>query len=140
MILSDQDDPLVLSSVLDRPNLSQCLHRPRCVTQYVCLQNPPRAHIQYSPATSACKAIWEACMSVPSMCAPVPLHCHVSCLQTIRLSCSHTGTCGFKCDPDLYEGQGVKEGEEEEEEGERRDEGRRECEEKRESISSQYPT
>lgn len=66
----------------------------------------------------------RACLS--RRCAPVPLHCHVSCLQTSRLSCSHTGTCGFKCDPDLYGGQGVREGEEEEEEGERREEGKRE--------------
>lgn len=92
-------------------------------------------------------------MSVPSMCAPVPLHCHVSCLQTSRLSCSHTGTCGFKCDPDLYGGQGVKEGEEEEEEVEELEEeeegGRgnggkkgeeRESARRIETVSSQYPT
>lgn len=132
---SDQGEPLMLSSVLDWPNLAQLLHRSNRVTLYECFQNPAQAYIQCSLSTSACKAVWEACMSIPSLYAPVPLHCHhVSCLLTSRLSCSHTGTCGFKCDPDLNRGQG----------GGGRGGGKGGMEERervrRETESSQYPT
>jgi len=53
-ILSDQDNLLMLSSVLDWADLAQCLHRSGCVRLYVCLENPPWAHIQSCSASNAC--------------------------------------------------------------------------------------
>lgn len=96
----------VLSSVLDWADLAQQILM--CATKYV-VQSPTGS----DPVFSSCECVryrLGAAHVYPVPCAAVSLCCHVSCLPTSRLSCSHTGTCGFKCDPDLNRGQAVKGG------------------------------
>lgn len=134
VILSDQDNPLMLLSVLARPDLAQCLHRSRCVKLYVIAKSTKGSHPVFSShqcvqghlgGVHVCPV---AVRSSPTLLSPRFL------LADFQAQLLTHRTCGFKCDPDLYRGQGVKKGEEEEEgRGEPRNKGRRErkCVEKR---------